>query len=76
MSVLLGYKFVWAGFFERVQGASSAESGPCSMKMNTHDVTQNIFSTRTMQNSSVQFCAEFFPHSACQCLVHIQHWDV
>lgn len=78
MSVLLAYKLVWAQirFFERAQSSRSSESWPCSAKVNTHDVTQNIISSRMMQNPSVEFCAEFLPHGGCQCLVHIQHCDV
>lgn len=78
MSVLLAYKLVWAQirFFERAQRAPSSESWPCSAKLITHDVTQNTFSSRMMQNSSVQLCAEFLPHTAHQCLVQIQRWDV
>lgn len=78
MSVLLAYKLVWAQihFFERAQGAPSSENWPCSAKLITHDAAQNIFSSRVMQNPSVQFCAEFLPHGARQWLVHKQHWHV
>lgn len=57
MSVLLAYKIVWAQicFFERAQGTPSSETSfaPCTAKLNTHDVTQNIFSSKVVQNSSV-----------------------
>lgn len=78
MSVLLAYKIVWAQicFFERAQGNPSSEGIFCTLYCKTEHTW--CYTKHLLKQDGAKLFSSVLNsfHGACQCLVHIQHWDV